>query len=152
MFGPLAASQFQVTGPPKNPNGSYSTVDIQQEIDDAANLDDTKKAKAEYWADGPASVFPPGHDFIFAQALSRKKGHSLDTDVKLFFMLGNAMMDASIASWWPEVQVRLRPADHRHPLPPQLQGQAGQLLARARTRASAWSPARSGCPTRRSTW
>jgi hypothetical protein len=100
MFGPLTGSQFRVTGPPKNPDGSYSTVDIQREIDDAANLDNTKKAKAEYWADGPASVFPPGHDFIFAQALSRRKGHSLDTDVKLFFMLGNAMMDASIASWW----------------------------------------------------
>ena len=100
MFGPLAGSQFFVTGPPKNPNGSYSTADIQQEINDAANLDNVKKSKAEYWADGPASVFPPGHDFIFAQALSRRKGHSLDTDVKLFFMLGNAMMDASIASWW----------------------------------------------------
>jgi hypothetical protein len=100
MFGPLASSQFRVTGPPKNPDGSYSTVDIQREIDDAANLDDVKKSKAEYWADGPASVFPPGHDFIFAQALSRRKAHSIDTDAKLFFMLGNAMMDASIASWY----------------------------------------------------
>ena len=100
MFGPLAGSQFFVTGPPKNPDGSYSTADIQQAVNDAANLDNIKKAKAEYWADGPASVFPPGHDFIFAQALSRRKSHSLDTDVKLFFMLGNAMMDACIASWW----------------------------------------------------
>ena len=72
-----------MTGPPKNANGSYSTVDIQKLIDFAANLDDTKKSKAEYWADGPASVFPPGHDFIFAQALSRKQGHSLDTDAKV---------------------------------------------------------------------
>ena len=100
MFGPLAASQFRVTGPPKNPDGSPSTVDIQREIDDAANLDDTKKAKAEYWADGPFSVFPPGHDFIFAQAFSRRRNNSIDTDAKLFFMLGNAMMDASIAAWY----------------------------------------------------
>jgi hypothetical protein len=100
MFGVLPASQFRVTGPPKNPDGSYSTVDIQREINDAANLDDVKKSKAEYWADGPFSVFPPGHDFIFAQALSRRKSHSIDTDAKLFFMLGNAMMDASIASWY----------------------------------------------------
>jgi PAP2 superfamily len=68
-------------------------------VDDGANLDDVKKAKAEYWADGPFSVFPPGHDFIFAQALSRRRNHSLDTDVKFFFILGNAMMDASIAAW-----------------------------------------------------
>jgi hypothetical protein len=37
---------------------------------------------------------------VFAQALSRKKGNSLDTDAKLFFLVGNAMMDASIASWY----------------------------------------------------
>jgi hypothetical protein len=118
MFGPLAASQFRVTGPPKNPDGSNSTVDIQREINDAANLDDVKKAKAEYWADGPASVFPPGHDFIFAQALSRRKGHSLDTDAKLFFMLGNAMMDASIASWYQKYKydsVRPITAIRNHP-------------------------------------
>ncbi len=111
-------SQYQLTGPPKNANGSYSTVDIQKLIDFAANLDDTKKSKAEYWADGPASVFPPGHDFIFAQALSRKRGHSLDTDAKLFFMLGNAMMDASIASWYQKYKydyVRPITAIRNHP-------------------------------------
>jgi hypothetical protein len=118
MFGPLAASQFRVTGPPKNPDGSYSTVDIQREINDAANLDDVKKSKAEYWADGPGSVFPPGHDFIFAQALSRRKGHTIDTDAKLFFMLGNAMMDAGIASWYQKYKydsVRPITAIRHHP-------------------------------------
>jgi PAP2 superfamily/Vanadium chloroperoxidase N-terminal domain len=99
-FALISPSQFRVTGPPKNADGSYSTVDIAQEITDAANLDDVKKAKAEYWADGPFSVFPPGHDFIFAQALSRRRNHSIDHDAKFFFLLGNAMMDASIASWY----------------------------------------------------
>jgi PAP2 superfamily len=118
MFGVLPASQFRVTGPPKNPDGSYSTVDIQREINDAANLDDVKKSKAEYWADGPGSVFPPGHDFIFAQALSRRKNHSVDTDAKLFFMLGNAMMDAGIASWYQKYKydsVRPITAIRNHP-------------------------------------
>jgi hypothetical protein len=95
-----APNQYQVSGPPKNADGSYSTRDIQGLIDFAANLDDTEKTKAEYWADGPSSVFPPGHDFIFAQAISRRRNHSLDTDAKLFFTLGNAMMDASIAAWY----------------------------------------------------
>jgi hypothetical protein len=36
---------------------------------------------------------------VFAQALSRQRRHSLDDDVKLFFTLGNALMDASIAAW-----------------------------------------------------
>jgi hypothetical protein len=98
-FALLSALQYKVPGPPKNPDGKYSTADIEREYQEASNLGDVEKAKAEYWADGPGSVFPPGHDMIFAQALSRKRGHSLDTDVKMFFALGNAMLDASIAAW-----------------------------------------------------
>jgi Vanadium chloroperoxidase N-terminal domain len=107
----LAASQYRVTGPPRNANGTCcSTTDIVTAVKDTGNLSDSSKARAEYWADGPKSEFPPGHTAVFAQALSRKKGHSLDTDAKLFFLVGNAMMDASIASWyqkflggWPTV-------------------------------------------------
>jgi hypothetical protein len=98
-FALLSALQYKVPGPPKNPDGTYSTADIEREYQEASNLSDIEKAKAEYWADGPGSVFPPGHDMIFAQALSRKRGHSLDTDVKMFFALGNAMLDASVAAW-----------------------------------------------------
>jgi hypothetical protein len=60
---------------------------------------DQQKVTAEYWADGPKSEFPPGHWALIAQVLSRKRGHSLDYDVKMFFALGNALMDASIAAW-----------------------------------------------------
>jgi hypothetical protein len=96
----LAPSQYQVYGPPKKADGTFQTADIDRALTETANLDDRKKAQAEYWADGPGSVFPPGHDFIFAGAVSRRYGYSLDADVKLFFALGNAMMDASIASWY----------------------------------------------------
>lgn len=93
-----------VPSPPKNTDGTWSTDDIQQAYADTSGpngtgLDDASKAKAEYWADGPSSVFPPGHGMIFAQALSRRRGFSLDTDVNLFFTLGNAMLDASIGAW-----------------------------------------------------
>ncbi len=109
-----------------------------------------KKSKAEYWADGPASVFPPGHDFIFAQALSRKRGHSLDTDVKLFFMLGNAMMDASIASWYqkykydyvrPITAIRYHPDFKNKMVNSWLGPNKGFGMVKGR----------SGCPTRRCT-
>jgi hypothetical protein len=96
-----AGSKYKVTGPPRNPDRSCcSTTDILTAVNDTSNLSDSSKTRAEYWADGPGSVFPPGHSAVFAQALSRKKGHSLDTDAKLFFLVGNAMMDASIASWY----------------------------------------------------
>jgi hypothetical protein len=89
-----------VTGPPKNVDGTYSNADVVTALNDTSNLDDVKKTKAEYWADGPGSVFPPGHMAVFAQTLSRKNHFTLDKDVQLFFALGNAVMDAGIAAWW----------------------------------------------------
>jgi hypothetical protein len=60
---------------------------------------DRKKVIAEYWADGPRTEFPPGHMAVFGQFLCRKMGINLDRDVKMFFALGNAVMDAGIAAW-----------------------------------------------------
>jgi hypothetical protein len=93
-------AQYKVTGPPRNPDGTCcSNADVVRALNDTSNLDDRKKVTAEYWADGPGSVFPPGHTALFAQALSRKNQFTLDTDVKMFFALGNAEMDASIGAW-----------------------------------------------------
>jgi hypothetical protein len=91
---------YQVPGPVKLPNGQYSTADTVQEYNDSKDLSDRGKVTAEYWADGPKTEFPPGHLAVFAQVLSRKRGNTLDTDAKMFFTLGNALMDASIAAWW----------------------------------------------------
>jgi hypothetical protein len=101
-FSAGLASQlpYMVPGPPKNSDGTYSTTDIATALADTSDLSDASKAKAEYWADGPRSEFPPGHMAVFTQFLCRKFGNNLDSDTKQFFMLGNAMMDASIASWW----------------------------------------------------
>jgi hypothetical protein len=60
---------------------------------------DRKKVTAEYWADGPRTEFPPGHMAVFAQFLSRKNHLTLDQNAKMFFALGNALMDAGIAAW-----------------------------------------------------
>jgi hypothetical protein len=65
----------------------------------SAELDDRKKTIAEYWADGPGSVTPPGHWNVIAKYVSKRDSHDLDRDVKLFFVLNNAMMDCSIAAW-----------------------------------------------------
>jgi hypothetical protein len=101
-FSAGLASQlpYMVPGPPKNSDGTYSTTDIATALADTSNLSDASKAKAEYWADGPRSEFPPGHMAVFNQFLCRKFGNNLDKDTQTFFMLGNAMMDASIAAWW----------------------------------------------------
>ena len=54
---------------------------------------------AEYWADGPHSELPPGHWTLFAEFVSRRDGHTFDDDVKMFFLVGNAVFDAGIGCW-----------------------------------------------------
>jgi hypothetical protein len=107
-FGPLQAdhypANFSLPGPPKLADGSYDPTDINTALRDTSNLTDAQKVKAEYWADGPKTEFPPGHMAVFAQALSRMNANTLDEDVKLFFVLGNALMDASISAWAAKYQ------------------------------------------------
>jgi hypothetical protein len=86
-------------GPRKLADGSYDPSDIDQALRDTSNLTDAQKVTAEYWADGPGTAFPPGHMVIFAEALSRMRNDTLDQDAKLFFALGNGVMDAGIAAW-----------------------------------------------------
>lgn len=64
-----------------------------------ANLNDRQKMIAEYWAKGSGTEFPPGQWLGFGSFVSRRDHHSLDDDVKMFFMLGNAEMDAGICCW-----------------------------------------------------
>lgn len=65
----------------------------------SANLTDEQKITAEYWALAGGTVTPPGRWFEFAQFISRRDHHSLDDDAQLFFILGNAMLDSSVACW-----------------------------------------------------
>jgi len=98
-FALVSPLQFKVPGPPRNADGTFSTAEIQTALDDTADLTDAEKVTAEYWADGPFTEFPPGHMSLFAQVLCRKRSQGLDHDTKIFFALGNALLDSSIASW-----------------------------------------------------
>jgi PAP2 superfamily len=66
---------------------------------DSAGLTDEHKTIVEYWADDPGSETPPGHWCLHAQHVSARDGHGLDEDVRLFFALTAALLDAGIASW-----------------------------------------------------
>lgn len=69
----------------------------------SAVLTDHQKVTAEYWADGPASVTPPGHWMEIAQAVSARDGHTLDQDMKLMFLLANTLLDTSVTVWGAKV-------------------------------------------------
>lgn len=66
----------------------------------SAGLTESQKMIAAYWADGPNTESPPGHWNLFAQHVSQRDQHGLEADVKMFFALNNAMMDAGILAWW----------------------------------------------------
>jgi hypothetical protein len=85
-------------GPRRHPGPGYRRQ-AEQLLRDSADLTDEHKTIAEYWADGPGSVTPPGHWCLIAQWVSARDHHSLDQDVLLFFVLGGALHDAAVAAW-----------------------------------------------------
>jgi hypothetical protein len=97
-FALSSADQFRPPPPHLFPHGRYRQQ-AEELIRLSATLGDREKVIAEYWADGPNTVLPPGHFNLFAQYVSLRDGHTLDQDVQLFFMLTNAVFDAGIAAW-----------------------------------------------------
>ncbi|MGD1924010.1 MAG: DUF6851 domain-containing protein [Paracoccaceae bacterium] len=76
----------------------------QNVIDISANLTDEQKIIAEFWEDGGGTAFPPGTFMSFAQFVSARDNNSLDQDAQMFFAMGNAVMDAGIATWQAKVE------------------------------------------------
>lgn len=93
--------QFAVPGPDLRKDYRKAVQDI---VKFSAQLKDSDKAVAEYWADGPRTELPPGHSAIFAGALCRMNGNDIDNDVKLLFLQANAALDAGVAAWHYKVR------------------------------------------------
>jgi len=72
---------------------------VKEVIDLQANLTGEQKALVEFMRDGPKSVQQAGHWFIFSQQVSVRDQHTLDEDVKMYFLVQAAAMDAFIAAW-----------------------------------------------------
>jgi PAP2 superfamily len=103
-FALTSASQFDnhpaaAAGPKYLQSPQLFEADINQVLQVSAGLTPQQKLIVEYWADGPDSELPPGHWALFAQHVSRRDGHSIDKDVKMFFAMHNASFDAGIVGW-----------------------------------------------------
>lgn len=89
------------------PGPPYNTKDTPREFrkqaeeiyDLSQRLTGEQKAIAEYWADGPGMVTPPGHWCEIAQYVAGRNDYAEADCIKLFFALGNALLDASVACW-----------------------------------------------------
>jgi hypothetical protein len=92
------AEKLRPEDPPLLPGNAYER-EVAQILHLSGRLDDRRKVIASYWADGPSTETPPGHWSLFAQFVSQRDAHTLEDDVKMFFALGNALLDASITVW-----------------------------------------------------
>jgi hypothetical protein len=90
--------ELRPRGPRRHPGPGFLAQAVEL-LADSAGLTDERKAIAEYWADGPNTETPPGHWCLLAQEVSARDGHGLDEDVRLFFALTGALLDAGIACW-----------------------------------------------------
>jgi len=81
----------------------YGSAEYREQAEElvalSANLTDRQKMIAEYWSD--AGNMPETLDrwLQFAAFISARDRHTLDDDVRMYFALTNAMLDAGIAAW-----------------------------------------------------
>jgi len=93
-----SASQFR-PGPPPAIGSKQLEREVAQVVQLQANLTNEEKALVEFMRDGPKSVQQAGHWLIFGQQVSVRDRHTLDDDVKMYFLLEAVAMDAFIAAW-----------------------------------------------------
>jgi len=97
-FALTAGDQFRPPPPP-----AYGSAQLKREVDETiavnAALTLEQKAIVEFMRDGPRSTGQSGHWLQFAQDVSRRDHLNLDQDVKLFFAVGNVVLDAFISCW-----------------------------------------------------
>jgi hypothetical protein len=101
LVKPLAiasADQFR-PGPPPMLGSEQLAKEVAEVVELQANLTDEQKALVEFMRDGPQSVQQAGHWLAFAQHVSVRDQHTLDDDVKMYFLNQATAMDAFIASW-----------------------------------------------------
>jgi membrane-associated phospholipid phosphatase len=95
-FALTSLDQFHPVPPPAPESAEWSQqIDVL--IRTSGTLTDAQKAAAEYW--GIWGMAPPPQLFELTKFVSNSNDLRLDDDVKLFFVVSNAILDASIATW-----------------------------------------------------
>ena len=97
-IGLQSSDQFR-PGPPPLIGSPELEKEVKEVVEMQANLTDKEKALVEFMRDGPKSVQQAGHWLKFAQEVSVRDQHTLDEDVKMYFLNQVTAMDAFIASW-----------------------------------------------------
>ena len=95
-FALTRADEFRPPPPPSAGSAEWSRQ-IATLIATSAALTDFQKGATEFWAEFGSSPSP--HLMELTKYVSEVNDLRLDDDVKLFFLVSNTMLDASIAGW-----------------------------------------------------
>ena len=93
-----AASQFRPVAPPLVGSEQLKR-EVAEVIKMQEHLSNEQKGLVEFMRDGPKSVQQAGHWLTLAQEVSVRDSHSLDQDVKMYFLCEITAMDCFIACW-----------------------------------------------------
>lgn len=95
-FGLARADQYRPVPPPAPGTESWSHQ-IAELIEVSGGLTDAQKAAAEFWNEWGSSPAP--HLIELTKFVSDLHDLRTDDDIRLFFIVGNTLLDASIATW-----------------------------------------------------
>jgi hypothetical protein len=97
-FSLKTGDQFRPPPPPLV-GSEQLEKEVTEVVELQAHLTNEQKALVEFMRDGPKSVQQAGHWLLFAQDVSKRDNHTLDEDVKMYFLTEITAMDAFIAAW-----------------------------------------------------
>lgn len=101
-FAMTSGSQFR---PPRMPALTSAVYAIDFNLTKQLGAKDSTARTAEqtaianFWADGPSTVTPPGHWNVIARDVATQRKLSLPENARLFAMLNIALADAAILCW-----------------------------------------------------
>jgi PAP2 superfamily len=93
-----SGSQFRPDAPPAYGSPAF-LAEVQEVYDVSQSLTAEQRQVADYWADGPGTVTPPGHWNIIALDLLRAADWSTLRTTEVLAALNTAQADAFIACW-----------------------------------------------------
>jgi hypothetical protein len=96
--GLQSGGQFRPVPPPLV-GSEQLKKEVKEVVELQSNLTNEQKGLVEFMRDGPKSVQQAGHWLRFAQFVSVRDNHSLDQDVKMYFLNQVTAMDCFIACW-----------------------------------------------------
>ncbi len=94
----LADAAHYRAPPPPTPGTPAFDAQVEELLAYSANLTEEQKAQAEYWAP-ERWANPSSHLIDISRDISMREHFTLEQDVKMFFIISNALMDAGIAAW-----------------------------------------------------